>query len=93
MLKLDRRTSTNQLHRDLSLLEVFDIHDVNVMRFIINCEAARYPETFCTDYKAQQIERDLRSNDHFMYHGLGLRRVLAHVTWKELESGTNNLRL
>ena len=31
MLKLDRRISTNQLHRNLSLLKVSDIHTVSVL--------------------------------------------------------------
>ena len=35
MLKLDRRTSSNQLHRDLSLLKVSDIHDGNVLCCVI----------------------------------------------------------
>ena len=34
MLKLNRRTSTNQLHRDLSLLKVSDIHAVSVLCFV-----------------------------------------------------------
>ena len=34
MLKLNRRTSTNQLHRDLSLLKVSDIHAINVLCFV-----------------------------------------------------------
>ena len=34
MLKLDRRTSTNQLHRFLSLLKVSDIHTVSVLCFV-----------------------------------------------------------
>ena len=34
MLKLNRRTSTNQLHRNLSLLKVSDIHAVSVLCFV-----------------------------------------------------------
>ena len=64
LLKLDRRTSTNQLHRDLSLLKVSDIHDVNMLCFVNNCRATRCPETFCNYYQVRRTERELRNNDH-----------------------------
>ena len=64
MLKIDRRTSTNQLHRNLSLLKVTDIHTVSVLCFVNNCRAARCPETFCNYYQVRQTERELRYKDH-----------------------------
>ena len=64
MLKLDRRTSTNQLHRNLSLLKVSDIHTVSVLCFVNNCRAARCPGTFCSYYQVRQTERELRNKDH-----------------------------
>ena len=64
MLKLDRRTSTNQLHRNLSLFKVSDIHTVSVLCFVNNCRAARCPETFCNYYQVRQTERELRNKDH-----------------------------
>ena len=64
MLKLDRRTSTNQLHRNLSLLKVSDIHTVSVLCFVNNCRAARCPGTFCNYYQVRQTERELRNKDH-----------------------------
>ena len=64
LLKLDRRTSTNQLHRDLSLLKVSDIHAVSLLCFVNQCRAARCPETFCNYYQVRQTERELRNNDH-----------------------------
>ena len=64
MLKLDRRTSTNQLHRNISLLKAADIHTVSVLCFVNNCRAARCPETFCNYYQARQTERELRNKDH-----------------------------
>ena len=47
-LKLDRRTSMNQLHRDLSLLKVSDIHAVSLLCFV--CEwmyDRQMPRNFC----------------------------------------------
>ena len=64
MLKLDRRTSTNQLHRNLSLLKVSDIHTVSVLCFVNNCRASRCPGTFCNYYQVRQTERELRNKDH-----------------------------
>ena len=52
MLKLDRHSSTIQLHRDLSLLEVSDAQDVNVLCFVNNCRAASCPETICNYTKS-----------------------------------------
>ena len=34
LLNFDRRTSTNELHHQLSLLKVVDIHNVNVLSFV-----------------------------------------------------------
>ena len=66
MLRLDRRTSTNKLHRDLSLLKISDIHAVKVLCFVNNCRDARGQETFWNYYQVQQTERDLT----LMYRGL-----------------------
>ena len=63
LLKLDRHTSTNQLHRDLSLLKVSDIHAVSFLCFV-KCRATKCPETFCNYYQVRQIERELRNNDY-----------------------------
>ena len=68
MLKLNRRTFTNQLHRDLSLLKVSDIHAVSVMCFVSNCGVARCLETFCNYFQVRQTERELRNNDHLDVH-------------------------
>ena len=64
MLRLDRRTSTYQLHSYLSLLKVADVHIVSVLCFVNNCRAARCPETFCNYYQVRQTERELRNKDH-----------------------------
>ena len=63
-LKLDRRTSTNPLHRNLSLLKVADIITVSVLCFVNNCRTARCPETFCNHYQVRQTERELCNKDH-----------------------------
>ena len=78
MLKLNPRTSTNQLHRDLSLLKVSDIHAVSVLCFVNNCRAARCPETFCNYLQVRQTHRELRNNDHL------------DVPWSRTETGISS---
>ena len=78
MLKLNRRTSTNQLHRDLSLLKVFESHAVSVFCFVNNCRAARCPETLCNYFQVRQTERELRYNDHL------------DVPWGRTETGISS---
>ena len=78
MLKQNRRTSTNQLHRDLSLLKVSDIHAVNVLCFVYSCRAARCPETFCNYFQVRQTERELRNNGHL------------DVPWGRTETGISS---
>ena len=71
------------LHRGLLLLKVSDIHDVNVLCFVNNCRAARCPETFCTKFGKQNVT--FVTITTLMNHWLDLKRVLAHVTSKELD--------
>ena len=67
LLKLDRRTSMNQLHRDISLLKVTDIHGVSMLCFVNNCWATRCPETF---YDYYQVQRTVWPTiTILMYHG------------------------
>ena len=87
MLKLDRRTFTNQLQRNLSLLKVSDIHTVSVLCFVNNCKAARCPETLCNYYQVQQTERELCNKDHLDVPWAKTDMVLAHVTLKEPDYG------
>ena len=81
MLKLDRHTSTNQLHRDLSLLKVSTINDVNMLCFVNNCRATRCPETFCNHYHVRRTERELRSNGHL------------DVPWTRTEMGLSSCNI
>ena len=63
LINLDRRTSKNQLHRNISLLKASDIYTVGVLCFVNNFRAARCPETFCNYYKVRQTERELLNKD------------------------------
>ena len=85
MLKLDRSTSTNQLHRNLSLLKVSDIYIVSVSCFVNNCRAAKCPETFCNYNQVRQTERELRNKDHLYVPRA--RIDMGHSSLKELDYG------
>ena len=81
LLKLDRGTSTNQLHRDLPLLKVSDIHAISLLCSVNKCMAARCPETFCDYYQVRQAERELRSNEHL------------EVPWARTEIGLSSCNI
>ena len=80
------------MHRDLSLLIVSDIHDVNDIYglcFVNNCRVTRCPETFCIITKFGKENMNFVTMNTLIYHGLELKWALAHVTPKELDSGVN----
>ena len=63
LLNFDRRTSTNELHHQLSLLKVVDIHNVNVLSFVNECRSGRCPTLFSNYYHVQEAGYDLRQKD------------------------------
>ena len=63
MLKFDRRMSTNDLHQQLSLLKVVDIHTVNVLSFVNECRSGRCSTLFSSYYHIREAEYELRQND------------------------------
>ena len=63
LLNFDRRMSTNELHQQLSLLKVVDIHTVNVLSFVNECRSGRCPTLFSSYYHVRQAGYELRQND------------------------------
>ena len=63
LLNFDRRTSTNELHHQLSLLKVVDIHNVNVLSFVNECRSGRCPTLFSNYYHVREAGYDLRQKD------------------------------
>ena len=63
LLNFDRRTSTNELHHQLSLLKVVDIHNVNMLPFVNECKSGRCPTLFSNYYHIREAGYDLRQND------------------------------
>ena len=59
----DRRTFTNELHHQLSLLKVVDIHNVNVLSFVNECRSGRCPTLFLNYYHVREAGYDLRQKD------------------------------
>ena len=91
MLKLD--ISTNQLHHNLSLLKVSDIHTVSVLCFFNNCKAARCKRLFfAIIIKFDKLSVNFAIKTTWMYPGLGSIWVLAHGTLKELDYGMKTFR-
>ena len=63
LLNFDRRTSTNELHHQLSLLKLVDIHNVNVFAFVNECRSGRCPTLFSNYYHVREAGCDLRQKD------------------------------
>ena len=63
LLNFDRRMSTNELHQQLSLLKVVDVHTVNVLSFVNECRSGRCPTLFSSYYHVREAGYELRHND------------------------------
>ena len=63
LLNFDRRMSTDELHQQLSLLKVVDIHTLNVLSFVDECRSGRCPTLFSGYYHVRQAGYKLRQND------------------------------
>ena len=63
LLSFDRRMSTNELHQQLSLLKVVDIHTVNVLSFVNECRSGRWVTMFSSYYHVREAGYELRHND------------------------------
>ena len=62
LLKYDRRTSTNCLHHEMSILQLNDMHTVKVLSFVNECRSCRIPAIFFDYYKVRETRRELRNN-------------------------------
>ena len=63
LLNFDRRMSTNELHQQLSLLKVFDIHTINVLSFVNECRSGRGPTLFSSYHHVREAGHELRQSD------------------------------
>ena len=63
LLNFDHRMSTNEIHQQLSLLKVVDIHTVNVLSFVNECRSGRCPTLFSSYYHVREAGYELRQND------------------------------
>ena len=54
--------STNELHQQLSLLKVVDIHTVNVLSFVNECRSGRCPTLFSSYYHVREAGYEPRQN-------------------------------
>ena len=80
LLNFDRRTSTNELHQQLSLLKVVDIRNVNLLSFVNECRSGRCPTLFSNYYHAREAGYDLRQKDHL--HVSRARTDIGHSSCK-----------
>ena len=60
LLKLDPRTPTDKLYKDLKILKVKDIFEVNILSFVKKCLLEECPDIFYNYFKYQQHGHDIR---------------------------------
>ena len=63
LLNFDCPTSTNELHHQLSLLKVSDIHNVNVLSFVNECRSGRCRALFSNYYHIREAGYNIRQKD------------------------------
>ena len=61
LLKWDRRTSTDFVHKELSLLKIDDVHIAKVLSFVNECRSCRVPDMFVNYYKTRETGLNLRN--------------------------------
>ena len=69
-----------ELHQQLSLLKVVDIHTVNVLSFINECRSGRCPTLFSSYYHVREAGYELRQNDRL--HVPMARTDIGQSTYK-----------
>ena len=61
LLKWDWRTSTDLVHKDLSLLKIDDVRIAKVLSFVNECRSCRVPDMFVNYYKTRETGLNLRN--------------------------------
>ena len=61
LLKWDRRTPTDLVHKELSLLKIDDIHIAKVLSFVNECRSCRVPDMFVNYYEIRETGLNLRN--------------------------------
>ena len=79
LLKLDRLTSTNDVHSRLDILKVKHIHELHVIDFVNNCELKRNPSYFDEYFKGPNSHYNLRDRG---IHIPGFNKVFSELSVK-----------
>ena len=61
LLKWDRRTPTDLVHKELSLLKIDDVHIAKVLFFVNECRSCRVPDMFVNYYEIWATGLNLRN--------------------------------
>ena len=61
LLKWDRRTPTDLVHKELSLLKIDDIHIAKVLFIVNECRSCRVPDIFVNYYEIRETGLNLRN--------------------------------
>ena len=93
LLRYDRRTSTTTLHKDLKILKVDDIYEVNILTFVGNCLNGKCPKIFENYYNYQHQQHSLRDSRpkltvprHRTEYAFDSVRIKGAVLWNSLST-------
>ena len=63
LLTKKRRTSTNEIHKDMNILKVKDIQNANIICFVKNCLIKRCPKYFFDYFTIRTSQYEIRDTD------------------------------
>ena len=95
LLKLERRTPTNELHKDLKILKVKDIFEVNVLFFVKKCLSGECPTLFKDYFIFQGHGHNIRVpklripsfNSNLYFNSV---KVKGAVLWNKLDTNVKS---
>ena len=93
ILKLNRRTPTNTLHRNMRIVKVSHIADSCVLGFVNDVRIGRCPEIFLDYYTLKRYSYDLRTKGQLkvpqtrLVHGDKSVKIKGALLWNRMDKG------
>ena len=97
LLKWDRRTPTDLVHKELSLLKIDVVHIAKVLSFVNECRSCKVPDMFVNYYKIRETGHNLRNRSSldipWARTDMGLSRcaIKGARLWNQYLQTTNQL--
>ena len=98
VLKLDRLMPTNDLHKNIKILKIDDIHKCNTLGLVNEMVSDRCPAIFRNYFEIKQDSYDLRTRDQLtipltrLILGQHAVRVIGASLWNKIDKSLLNYR-